>query len=159
MAYRRCLLSSYSIYSRPCFCKATPQLPMTQSQYLMLSAVRSEMYSATFCPRLCLLTLLCPHKTRGTRLRKMQIHKNNLFIPSPHFLYINILIMHILSVLNNVTAHFPYFAVELSLLIACRFCCNSRRSLTPHRSSVKNMQGKERFISNVSFVTMSTEGL
>ena len=67
--------------------------------------------------------------------------------------------MHILSVLNNVTVHFPYFAVDFSLLIVCRFCRNSRRSLTPHLSSVKNMQGKERFISNVSFVTMSTEGL
>ena len=121
MAYRRCLLSSYSIYSRPCFCKATPQLPMTQSQYLMLSAVRSEMYSATFCPRFCLLTLPCPHKTRGTRLRKMQIHKNNLFIPSPHSPFKHTHYAHFICIeqcYSSISPTLPLNSPYLSLVVS-----------------------------------------
>ena len=107
----------------------------------------------------CKPALFCPHKSTGTRLRKMQIHKNNLFIPSPHFLYINILIMHILSVLNNVTAHFPYFVVEFSLLIACLFCRNSRRNISATLSFAKKENGNMMVDSNVSFVSMSLSGV
>ena len=107
----------------------------------------------------CSPVLFCPHKSTGIKLRKMQIHKINLFIPSPHFLYINILIMHILSVLNNVTAHFPYFAVELSLLIACRFCRNSRRNISAQLSFAKKEKGNMMLDSNVSFVSMSLSGV
>ena len=107
----------------------------------------------------CKPVLFCPHKSTGIKLRKMQIHKNNLFIPSPHFLYINILIMHILSVLNNVTAHFPYFAVDFSLLIACRFCCNSRRNISAQLSFAKKENGNMMLDSNVSFVSMSLSGV
>lgn len=107
----------------------------------------------------CKPVLFCPHKSTGIKLRKMQIHKNNLFIPSPHFLYINILIMHILSVLNNVTAHFPYFAVDFSLLIACRFCCNSRRNISATLSFAKKENGNMMVDSNVSFVSMSLSGV
>ena len=107
----------------------------------------------------CKPALFCPHKSTEIRLRKMQIHKNNLFIPSPHFLYINILIMHILSVLNNVTAHFPYFAVDFSLLIACRFCRNSRRNISAQLSFAKKENGNMMLDSNVSFVSMSLSGV
>ena len=107
----------------------------------------------------CNPALFRPHKSTGTRLRKMQIHKNNLFIPSPHFLYINILIMHILSVLNNVTAHFPYFAVDFFLLIACRFCRNSRRNISATLSFAKKENGNMMVDSNVSFVSMSLSGV
>ena len=107
----------------------------------------------------CKPALFCPHKSTEIRLRKMQIHKNNLFIPSPHFLYINILIMHILSVLNNVTVHFPYFAVEFSLLIACRFCRNSRRNISAQLSFAKKEKGNMMLDSNVSFVSMSLSGV
>ena len=107
----------------------------------------------------CKPALFCPHKSTEIRLRKMQIHKNNLFIPSPHFLYINILIMHILSVLNNVTAHFPYFAVDFSLLIACRFCRNSRRNISATLSFAKKENGNMMVDSNVSFVSMSLSGV
>ena len=107
----------------------------------------------------CNPALFCPHKSTEIRLRKMQIHKNNLFIPSPHFLYINILIMHILSVLNNVTVHFPYFAVDFSLLIACRFCCNSRRNISAQLSFAKKEKGNMMLDSNVSFVSMSLSGV
>ena len=107
----------------------------------------------------CNPALFRPHKSTGTRLRKMQIHKNNLFIPSPHFLYINILIMHILSVLNNVTVHFPYFAVDFFLLIACRFCRNSRRNISATLSFAKKENGNMMVDSNVSFVSMSLSGV
>ena len=107
----------------------------------------------------CKPALFCPHKSTEIRLRKMQIHKNNLFIPSPHFLYINILIMHILSVLNNVTVHFPYFAVDFSLLIACRFCCNSRRNISAQLSFAKKEKGNMMLDSNVSFVSVSLSGV
>ena len=107
----------------------------------------------------CSPVLFCPLKSTGTRLRKMQIHKNNLFIPSPHFLYINILIMHILSVLNNVTVLLPYFAVEFSLLIACRFCRNSRRNISAQLSFAKKENGNMMLDSNVSFVSTSLSGV
>ena len=67
--------------------------------------------------------------------------------------------MHILSVLNNVTAHFPYFAVDFSLLIACRFCRNSRRNISAHLSFAKKEKGNMMLDSNVSFVSMSLSGV
>ena len=44
--------------------------------------------------------------------------------------------MHILSVLNNVTVHFPYFAVDFFLLIACRFFYN------PQNEALLNLETK-----------------
>ena len=67
--------------------------------------------------------------------------------------------MHILSVLNNVTAHFPYFAVELSLLIASLFCRNSRRNISATLSFAKKENGNMMVDSNVSFVSMSLSGV
>ena len=67
--------------------------------------------------------------------------------------------MHILSVLNNVTVHFPYFAVEFSLLIACRFCRNSRRNISAQLSFAKKENGNMMLDSNVSFVSMSISGV
>lgn len=67
--------------------------------------------------------------------------------------------MHILSVLNNVTVHFPYFAVDFSLLIACRFCCNSRRNISAQLSFAKKENGNMMLDSNVSFVSMSLSGV
>ena len=67
--------------------------------------------------------------------------------------------MHILSVLNNVTVHFPYFAVDFSLLIVCRFCRNSRRNISATLSFAKKENGNMMVDSNVSFVSMSLSGV
>ena len=67
--------------------------------------------------------------------------------------------MHILSVLNNVTVHFPYFAADFSLLIVCRFCRNSRRNISAKLSFVKKENGNMMVDSNVSFVSMSLSGV